>query len=197
MPRMLAPRSEFLRRSSNLQDSKTSLDASYQSAFSRRTSNSSDRVGSQLSLRPPLSPNQAQQHKHNAVWNAVEHRSVPGRPPSLDASETSVLTELSSSRSPFQSSLQTPSPRLLPKYDTVQRIFLLHRAPLGNHAIVQTATLQRSNNLHSTTTFQRWCYNLFFWSNQRKNDSWGQFVDVVEADEDPTRLSEILPYHSK
>lgn len=190
---MLAPRTESLsRRSSNLQDSRTSLDGSYRSASSRRTSGSSDHFGSRLSLRrSQMPPNQLQQHKH--MRNAEEQGSVSEQPPSLDDSETSVLTELSSSRSSSRSSLQAPSPRLPSKYDTLQRFYATRGAPSENHATIQRATLQRSNNLHSATNFERSRGNFFLSSTRgEKESSWGQFVDTEEAEEDLTRRSRIL-----
>mmetsp|Transcript_14886 Transcript_14886/g.24219 ORF Transcript_14886/g.24219 Transcript_14886/m.24219 type:complete len:201 (+) Transcript_14886:57-659(+) len=188
MPRMLAPRRDSVSRRSiaSLRGSRTSLN-SYGSTTSRQTSSSNNYHGSQFSLRRSSFQNgsaqssthslrhQVHQRQHNAVWNIEDQGSVSLGSPSLVNSDTS------SSGSSSQSSLQPPSVQPPANSDALHRYYAIRRA-----------SLQHPTIMHPTISVPGSRGNSFLPSVQiKEEDTWGQFVETEDAEEDLVRRSRL------
>mmetsp|Transcript_4104 Transcript_4104/g.10428 ORF Transcript_4104/g.10428 Transcript_4104/m.10428 type:complete len:229 (-) Transcript_4104:305-991(-) len=219
MPRMITPRRESIPRRSNasLHGSRSSS-KSYES---RRASQDDNCYGSQFSLRRSSINNRSSQSsshsfrqqalsrhhqsKQNTEWK-IEYQGSASHPPSLvTASDTSIETEESSlSRSSSQSSMQPPSPSLLTttevRYGVLRQYYVTRRVTL--HYQHPTSILGSPRNQHGLLRASLHPTNRSLPGSPRNSflpqahimeeGTWGQFVDVADAEEELVRRSKLL-----
>lgn len=219
MPRMITPRRESIPRRSNasLPGSRSSL-KSYES---RRASLDNNYYGSQFSLRRGSSQSSSslrqqallrhhqamqQQSKQNAVWNMDDQGSVSHPPSLVTTSDTSVETEERSlSRTSSQSSMRPPSPSLLPttevRYGALRQYYVTRRATLHHqHPTSSPGSprnqhgLRRASLQYPTNRSLPGSPRNSFLPQARitEEGTWGQFVDVADAEEELVRRSKLL-----